>query len=79
MSLVLASLGLGSFAVSRWMQSHKLTFLSIALSMMTLSLVSAIREKRNKGKNAGLIAFGAALIISAILLSYNKIKYGFFI
>jgi hypothetical protein len=47
--------------------------------MMTLSLVSAIREKRNKGKNTGLIAFGAALIISVFLLSYNKVKYGFFL
>jgi hypothetical protein len=77
-SLVLASLGLGSFAVSRWIQTHKLTFFSIALSMMTLSLVSAIRDKRKRGKNTGLIAFGSALLITAILLGYNKVRYGFF-
>ena len=72
-------MGLGSIAVSRWLQSHKVLFLSVALSMMTLSLLSAVREKRTKGKNTGLVAFGAALAITVFLLSYNKIRYGFFI
>ncbi|MDB4285639.1 hypothetical protein N9903_01900 [bacterium] len=79
MTILLASLGLGSFAVSRWIQTHKLTFFSIALSMMALSLFSAINERRKKQKNTGLIAFGLALLITAFLLSYNKIKYGYFI
>jgi hypothetical protein len=65
--------------VSRWIQTHKLTFFSIAISMMTLSLFSAIHEKRKKQKNTGLIAFGLALAITAILLSYNKVKHGYFI
>lgn len=47
--------------------------------MMTLSLIAAVREKRTKGKNTGLAAFGAALVITVFLLSYNKIRYGFFI
>lgn len=47
--------------------------------MMTLSLVSAVREKRIKGKNTGLAAFGAALVITIFLLSYNKIRFGYFI
>jgi len=72
-------LGLGTFAVSRWIQTHKLTFFAIALSMMALSLFSAIQEKRKKQKNTGLIAFGLALAITVFLLSYNKLKYGYFI
>jgi hypothetical protein len=72
-------LGLGSFAVSRWIQTHKLTFLSIAISMMALSLFSAIQEKRKRQKNTGLIAFGLALAVTAFLLAYNKMQYGFFI
>ena len=47
--------------------------------MMTLSLFSAIQEKRKKQRNTGLIAFGLALAITVFLLSYNKIKYGYFI
>ena len=72
-------MGLGSFAVSRWIQTHKLTFFAIAISMMTLSLLSAINEKRKKNTNTGLIAFGLAMAITAFLLGYNKVKYGFFI
>ena len=72
-------MGLGSFAVSRWIQTHKLTFFSIAISMMTLSLFSAVQEKRKKQKNTGLVAFGLALFITAFLLAYNKMKYGFFL
>jgi hypothetical protein len=47
--------------------------------MMTLSLLSAIREKRRKQKNTGLIVFGVALVITALLLGYNRVKYGYFI
>ena len=47
--------------------------------MMTLSLYSAINEKRKKNKNTGLIAFGLAMAITTFLLSYNKAKYGFWI
>jgi len=78
-ALILASLGLGSLALGRWIQTHKLTFFSIALSLMALSLFSAIQEKRKKRGNTGLIAFGLALVISAFLLSYNKIVYGYFL
>ena len=69
-------MGLGSFAVSRWIQTNKLTFFSIAISMMALSLYSAIREKKKKNTNTGLIAFGLAMAITGFLLSYNIIKYG---
>ena len=65
--------------MSRWIQTHKLTFLAIALSMITLSLFSAINEKRKKKTNTGLIAFGFAMAITVFLLSYNKLKYGFWI
>jgi len=65
--------------MSRWIQAHKLTFFSLAIAMMSLSLFSAVREKRRKGKNAGLVAFATALVITALLLSYNKIRYGYFI
>jgi len=65
--------------VSRWIQTNKLTFFTIALSMMALSLFSAINEKRKKNKNTGLIAFGLAITVTGFLLSYNKIKYGFWI
>jgi hypothetical protein len=53
------SLGLGSVAMSRWLQSHKPTFFSVALVMMALSLLSAIREKKKTGKNTGLFAFSS--------------------
>ena len=56
-----------------------MTFFSLAIAMMSLSLFSAVREKRRKGKNAGLVAFATALVITALLLSYNKIRYGYFI
>ena len=72
-------MGLGSFAVSRWIQTNKLTFFSIAISMMALSLYSAIREKKKKNTNTGLIAFGLAMAITGFLLSYNIIKYGVWI
>jgi hypothetical protein len=71
-------LGLGSVAVGRWITGHKWLFLSIALSLMTLSLISAIHEKRKHGKDTGLIVFATALLITAALLSYNKIRYGYF-
>jgi hypothetical protein len=47
--------------------------------MMALSLFSAINEKKKKNKNTGLIAFGLAMAITAFLLSYNRIKYGFWL
>jgi hypothetical protein len=78
-TILLAGLGLGSFAVSRWIQTHKLTFFSIAVSMMALSLCSAVNEKRKKNSNTGLIAFGLAVAVTTFLLTYNKLKYGFFI
>ena len=61
-----------------WMKSHKGLFLTVALSLMTLSLISAIQEKRKKGKNTGLVIFASALLITTALLSYNKIRYGYF-
>ena len=45
---------------------------------MTLSLISAIQEKRKKDKNTGLVIFASALLITTALLSYNKIRYGYF-
>ena len=77
--MILASLGLGSAAMSRWIQGHKEVFFAVALSLMTLSLFSAIREKKVHGKNTGLIIFSGALVITATLLSYNKVKYGYFL
>jgi hypothetical protein len=71
-------LGLGSFAASRWIQTHKLAFFSIAISMMALSLFSAINEKKKRNTNTGLIAFGLAMAITVFLLGYNKLRYGFF-
>jgi hypothetical protein len=76
--LILASFGLGSMALGGWLQSHKGLFLTVALSLMTLSFISAIREKKKTGKNTGLVIFASALLITAGLLSYNKIRYGYF-
>ena len=79
MSIVLASLGIGSVAMGRWIQTHKETFLAIAISLMALSLFTAVREKKRTGKNTGLITFAMAFAIAALLLSYTKIRYGYFI
>jgi len=66
-------------AIGEWIQNHKIVFFAGALSLMTMSLVAAIQEKKKKGKNTGLIIFGIALVITSALLSYNKIRYGYFI
>jgi len=62
-----------------WLKSHKEIFLTVALLLMTLSFVSAVQEKMKKGKNTGLVIFFIASTITVSLLSYNKIKYGYFI
>jgi hypothetical protein len=46
---------------------------------MSLSLFSAIREKKKNGKKTGLVIFSVALIITLSLLAYTKMKYGSFV
>jgi len=41
--------------------------------------MSAIQEKKKTGKRTGLIIFIVALVITGALLSYNKIKNGYFL
>ena len=65
--------------MSNWIQSNKEVFLVGAVAMMSLSLFSAIQEKRKKGKNTGLIVFGFAMVITTALLLYNKVRFGYFI
>ncbi|NIQ96042.1 MAG: hypothetical protein GWN87_18920, partial [Desulfuromonadales bacterium] len=50
-----------------------------AVAMMGLSLFSAIREKRKRGKNTGLVVFAVALVVTTALLLYNKVRFGYFI
>ena len=66
-------------AVGEWVQKNKIVFLAIALSLMTLSFGAAIYEFKKKDNLTGLIVFSFALVITASLLSYNKIRYGYFI
>lgn len=72
-------MGLGSAALGRWIQGNKEVFLAGAVAMMSLSLFSAIQEKRKKGKNTGLVVFAVAMVITTALLFYNKVRYGYFI
>lgn len=44
---------------------------------MAASMASAIRERIINGKNTGLIIFGIALVVTAALLTYTKISYGY--
>jgi len=72
-------LGLGSATLGKWIPDHKGLFLVIALIFMSLSLYAAIKEKKNNGKNAGLIIFSIVSIITVSLLAYTKIQYGTFL
>ena len=65
--------------MGNWITDHKEIFLTGAILLMTLSFAAAIHEKRKKGKNSGLLFFSIALVITTLLLTYNKIKYGYFI
>jgi NhaP-type Na+/H+ or K+/H+ antiporter len=75
-TLILASLGIGSAAMGSWIQNNKEVFLTLSLFLVILSFASAIHEKRKKGKNTGLIIFAIALVVTSVLLSYNKVKFG---
>ncbi|HKI44414.1 MAG TPA: hypothetical protein VKA08_03675 [Balneolales bacterium] len=61
-----------------WIQEQKTIFLVTALSLIVFSFGAAIHEKIKKGKNTGLIGFSIALMLSASVFGYNKIKYGYF-
>jgi len=76
--VVLASFGLGSAAISRWVPQHKGLFLLAAILLISLSLFTAVREKKKTGKNTGLILFSVALVLSLLLFSYSKSRYGYF-
>jgi len=65
--------------MSSWIKNNKGVFLTVAVTMMSLSLFSAIQEKRKKGKNTGLIVFACAMVVTTALLFYNKVRYGYFI
>jgi len=66
---VLASFGLGSAAVGKWVPDHKGLFFLLATLLMSLSLFSAVREKKKTGKNIGLILSAVAILLSLLLLA----------
>jgi len=45
---------------------------------MSFSLFQAVKEKKKTGKSTGLILFAIALTATASLLSYTKLRYGYF-
>jgi hypothetical protein len=72
-SVVLASFGLGSATVGKWVPNHKGLFFLFAIFFMSLSLFTAVREKMKTGKNTGLILFSIAMILSLLLLYYSQL------
>ena len=46
---------------------------------MSISLFVAVREKKEKCKNTGLIFFAVAVTITLALIVYTRIKYGYII
>jgi len=77
-SFLLASFGLGSAAVGQWVPNHKGLFFLLAILLMSLSLFTAVREKKKTGKNTGLLLFSVALLLSILIFSYSRLRYGSF-
>lgn len=63
--------------MGQWVPSHKGIFPWVALGMMSLSLVFALREKKKTGSNKGLVVFALALVVSVTLILYTVVKEGF--
>ena len=64
--------------MGQWLQSHKKLFLASAVFMLSLSLFSAVHEKKKQDANTGLIIFAIVAALTLALLSYNKIRFGYF-
>lgn len=79
MPVTLASLGLGGATIGLWVTRHRIWFFPLALLLLAVSLLAALREKKKTGKNSGIIIFLLALLITLGLLLYTKITSGYFL
>lgn len=60
------------------MPEHKALFLAASIAMVSLSLWSAVRERRRTGRSRGIALVVAALVATAVLLLWNLARYGSF-